>query len=63
MLNQKTVAKHDEANAAAAARILRNRDAEPVALVLWAETCQRAERASRATLKPLPLQGVTRANN
>ena len=65
MLRQKTI-KHEAANATAAALVLRNRDAEPVALVLWAEAFQkrqRAERANRATLEQLPLQGVTCEQN
>ncbi len=38
---------HDEAANAAAALVLRNRDAEPVALVLWAEVFQKRQRAER----------------
>ena len=34
MLNQKTAARHDEANAAAAAHVLRNRASQPLVVVL-----------------------------
>ncbi len=59
MLNQKTIARHEAANAAAAAEILRNRASQPLVMVLWAETCQRrqrAERANSATLEPPPVE-------
>ena len=58
-MNQQAIARHERNNADAAARILRNREAEPVALVLWAEAFQkrqRAEKANRATLEP-PAEG------
>ena len=66
MLNQRAIARPERNNAAAAAHVLRNRDTEPLAMVLWAETCQRRQRAERAntvTLEqlPLPLQGVARS--
>ena len=48
MLRPKTAGKHDAANADAAARILRNRHAEPLVMVQWAETFQKRQRAERA---------------
>ena len=48
MLNQKTAAKHEEANALAAAAILQDRASQPVVMVLWAERVQCRQRSEKA---------------
>ena len=48
MLNRKTADRHEAANAAAAAHILRNRASQPVVMVLWAERVQRRQRSEKA---------------
>ena len=66
MLKQKAIARHESNNAAAAAHVLRNRASQPLVMVLWAETCQRRQRAEKAepattappVQRPLPLQGA-----
>ena len=57
-MNQKSVAKYEANNAAAAARILRNRDAEPVALVLWAEAFQKHQESDHTSPQrdPAPVE-------
>ena len=45
MLHQKTMSKHEAANAAAAAAILCNRDVAPPALLLWAGVFQKRQRS------------------
>ena len=64
-MNRKAIARHEAANASAAAHILRTRTSQPVAMVRWAEACQRRQRGERATKQDiqacqqhLPLQGV-----